>query len=127
LAPDAGRAGRTHHCRRNVGLTKEAEKLWNDDQRDEFIDFIAAHPKAGDVIPGTGGVRKLRWIIQGSGKRGGARVIYFFYDRNVPIYLLMVYSKRARENFSPAEKQTLRKETGAMKQALRRPQGRTRQ
>jgi mRNA-degrading endonuclease RelE of RelBE toxin-antitoxin system len=52
---------------------------------------------AGDLIPETGGVRKVRWSTSRSGKRGGARVIYFFYDRNAPIYLLMVYSKKTQE------------------------------
>jgi len=61
-----------------VGLTtvlRSATKVWSDDERAEFVDYVAANPKAGDVIPETGGLRKVRWGRQGSGKRGGVRVI----------------------------------------------------
>ena len=54
-----------------------AAALWTDDEREAFIDFIAADPNAGDVIPGADGARKLRWQRPGMGKRSGARVIYF--------------------------------------------------
>ena len=57
-----------------------------------FVTFIAANPEAGDVIPDTGGVRKVRWTRAGSGKRGGTRVIYFYYDAGRPLYLLLVYA-----------------------------------
>ena len=52
-------------------------KIWNDSERLEFIDWIASNALAGDVIPGSGSLRKVRWTRQGIGKRGGARVIYF--------------------------------------------------
>ena len=55
----------------------------------------------GDIIPGSGGIRKLRWRRSGSGKRGGARVIYFFHDAAMPLYLLLVYSKAAQTDLSP--------------------------
>ncbi len=51
---------------------RQAEKVWSDAEREEFVSYIAANPKAGDVIPETGGVRKVRWNREGSGKRGGA-------------------------------------------------------
>jgi hypothetical protein len=50
-------------------------------------------PSVGDLIPETGGVRKIRWRRAGAGKRGGARVIYFYHDADRPLYLLMVYAK----------------------------------
>ncbi len=50
-----------------------------------LIDFIAHNPESGDLIPETGGVRKMRWGRQGSGKRGGARVIYFYHHMGVPV------------------------------------------
>ena len=72
-------------------------KLMNDEERAELVDYLAYHPTAGVVIPGTGGVRKLRWGLEGRGKRGGARVIYFFHDMDMPLYLLDgVRQKRAR-------------------------------
>jgi len=54
--------------------------VWNEAEREAFIDFIARKPKEGDVIPETGGVRKIRWVRSGSGKRGGTRVIYFYHS-----------------------------------------------
>ena len=52
---------------------RQAGDVWTEDERTGFVDFIARNPEAGDVIPETGGVRKLRWRRQGSGKRGGVR------------------------------------------------------
>ena len=52
-------------------------KLMNDEERALLVDYLAYNPRAGDLIPGTGGVRKLRWRLEGRGKRGGGRVIYF--------------------------------------------------
>src|SRR5262245_43907184 len=72
---------------------RQAEAAWDEAEREAFVDFIAANPEAGDVIPDTGGVRKIRWARGGSGKRGGARVIYFFHAASRPLYLLMVYAK----------------------------------
>jgi hypothetical protein len=55
---------------------KHAAKIWSDDELDQFVNWIALNPLAGDVIPGSGGIRKVRWAASGRGKRGGARVIY---------------------------------------------------
>jgi hypothetical protein len=62
---------------------RQAEQVWTDAEREEFVNFIAGKPEAGDLIPETGGVRKVRWGRGGSGKRGGARVIYFHPRRQV--------------------------------------------
>jgi hypothetical protein len=67
------------------------------------------------VIPETGGVRKIRWARAGTGKRGGARVIYFYHDRDRPLYLLMVYAKASRENPAPKEKKAVRKLAALLK------------
>jgi hypothetical protein len=67
------------------------------------------------VIPGSGGVRKIRWARAGVGKRGGARVIYFYHDPGRPLYLLMVYAKAQRENLTEEEKQAVRKLAAALK------------
>jgi hypothetical protein len=58
--------------------------LLDEDQRTLLISYLAAHPLAGDLIAGTGGVRKLRWAMAGRGKRGGARVIYFVHSERLP-------------------------------------------
>jgi hypothetical protein len=86
---------------------RHAEKIWTEAERAALVDYVARNPEAGDVIPGTSGVRKLRWGRSGSGKRGGARVIYFFHHPEAPIYLLLAYAKAAREDMTPDEKRAV--------------------
>jgi hypothetical protein len=83
---------------------RQAADIWNDDERSAFVDFIAANFEEGDVIPETGGIRKVRWRRRGSGKRGGVRVIYFYHDADMPLYLLMIYAKARQEDLSGDEK-----------------------
>jgi hypothetical protein len=90
-------------------FVRQAEQVWTNAEREEFVNFIAGNPEAGDLIPETGGVRKVRWGKGGSGKRGGARVIYFHHNASRPLYLLMVYAKARRENLSGDEKRAVRK------------------
>lgn len=59
---------------------------------------------AGNIIPETGGVRKLRWAAQGKGKRGGVRVIYYFHSESFPLFLLTVYAKNQKGNLTKAER-----------------------
>jgi RelE toxin of RelEB toxin-antitoxin system len=99
---------------------RQAADVWCDEERSTFVDFIARNPEAGDVISETGGVRKIRCIRQGSGKRGGVRVVYFYYRSDVPLYLLMVYAKAQREDLSPDGKRTVQALTARLKQAWRR-------
>jgi hypothetical protein len=94
---------------------RQAAAVWDDAEREGFIEFIARNPAAGDIIPDTGGVRKVRWARAGSGKRGGARVIYFYHDGNHPLYLLMVYAKTGQENLTADEKRTVRKLAAMLK------------
>ena len=86
---------------------RQASALWTEGERFEFVDFIARNPEAGDIIPATGGVRKVRWSRQGSGKRGGVRVIYFYHDPGMPLYLLMLYAKARRDDLSPDARRTV--------------------
>jgi hypothetical protein len=62
-------------------FVSQAERVWSDAEREEFVDFIAGNPEAGDLIRETGGVRKVRWSRAGSGKRGGVRVIYLLLSQ----------------------------------------------
>jgi len=76
-------------------------QVWSDEERTSFVDWIAKNPFAGDLIPGAGGCRKVRWSRRGMGKRGGARVIYF-NGVDGRIWLLIVYAK-AKFDTLPAE------------------------
>jgi len=78
-----------------------ASKVWSDGEREEFIDWIANNPMAGDVIPGTDGLRKVRWTRSGIGKRGGSRVIYLTRKSNNELVLLLVYAKAKFDNLRP--------------------------
>ncbi|MCE2745638.1 MAG: type II toxin-antitoxin system RelE/ParE family toxin [Burkholderiales bacterium] len=80
---------------------KYASDVWSDAERIEFINWIANNPEAGDVIPGSGGCRKVRWSSAGQGKRGGARVIYF-NATEAAIWLLIVYKKAKFDNLPTA-------------------------
>ena len=78
-------------------------KLLSDDERAELVEHLAYNPTAGTVIPGTGGIRKMRWGLEGRGKRGGARVIYFFHNLEMPLFLLTAYAKNEREDLSHSD------------------------
>ena len=75
-----------------------AAQVWDDEEREAFVDWIASHPAAGDVIPGTGGLRKVRWSRAGMGRRSGSRVIYFLRNELTEIVLVVVYAKAKFEN-----------------------------
>src|SRR5260370_7614574 len=87
---------------------EDAEKIFTQKERNDLTDFIAANPHFGDVMAGTGGVRKLRWGVGAKGKRGGARVIYYFRDLNIPVFLLAVYKKGERIDLTMAEREEMR-------------------
>jgi len=87
----------------------KAGRLWSEEERAEFITFIAHNPTAGDVIPASGGVRKVRWKRKGKGKRGGARVIYYFHDESMPLFLLTAYAKGRKEDLSQQEIRSMRR------------------
>ena len=81
---------------------------WTDEDLRQLQNFLLASPDAGDVIPGASGLRKLRWSVQGRGKRGGARVIYYY--RHVPeqqIYLIYAYAKSKQGNLTREQAGTL--------------------
>jgi mRNA-degrading endonuclease RelE of RelBE toxin-antitoxin system len=79
---------------------KQSRKIWSEDERMDFISWISINPLVGDVIPNAEGARKVRWSVKGSGKRGGARVIYFNQTEKGQIILIAVYKKSEQENIS---------------------------
>jgi mRNA-degrading endonuclease RelE of RelBE toxin-antitoxin system len=82
---------------------KESEKIWSEDERLAFIDWISANPLAGDVIPGADGARKVRWSVAGKGKRGGVRIIYFNLTEQGIIVLITLYQKSDQTNIQPSD------------------------
>lgn len=84
-----------------------AEKHLSDEERQAIIAYLAEYPKAGDVMRGTGGVRKLRWGKGGRGKSGGVRVIYYFHDERLPLYLLTLFAKNEQANLTMKERNLL--------------------
>lgn len=78
-------------------FVRYAAAVWSDAELQEFINYIAANPEAGDLIRGSGGCRKVRWCRAGTGKSGGARVVYFLAT-DASIWLLIVYAKAKFDN-----------------------------
>lgn len=76
-------------------------------ERTSLVAHLSASPKSGVLIQGTGGIRKLRWAREGGGKSGGVRVIYYYHDERIPLYLLTVFGKNERANLSKAERNEL--------------------
>lgn len=89
-------------------ICRSAELL-SESERKSVIDYLAAHPRAGDLMEGTGGIRKLRWARGNKGKSGGVRVIYYHHDARIPLYLLTVFGKNEKANLSKAERNELAK------------------
>ncbi len=88
---------------RTKAFRRDAERVFSEEELIGFMNYIAANPDLGDKILGRSGLRKLRWKAKGFGKRGGARVIYFFRDLNMPLLLLAVYAKNERARLSADE------------------------
>lgn len=83
-------------------FVRYAEAIWEDGEREAFIAWLAANPLAGDVIPGSGGLRKVRWTRSGTGKRGGTRIIYYNALPEGRIGLLIAYTKARFDNLPAA-------------------------
>ena len=95
-------------------------KLMTDDERALLVDYLAYNPTSGDLVPGTGGVRKLRWGLQGRGKRGGARVVYFHHDAGMPLFALTAYAKNERADLSQQDRNDFRQLTALLVESFKR-------
>lgn len=84
-------------------FSRRAARLLNEAEQTALIDFVAKNPEAGDVVGGTGGVRKVRWAMAGQGKRGGARALHLYLRHRDTVWLLDIYSKREKADLSPAD------------------------
>ena len=90
------------------GFLRDAAAELTDEERTEGISFLAANPEAGDIMPETGGGRKLHWGVQGRGKRGGVRVIYYYHNESLPLFLLNVFAKNEKPNLTRAERNEMK-------------------
>src|SRR5689334_25279696 len=87
-----------------AGYRRRADELLTADEQAAVIDLVAYEPACGDLVPGTGGLRKVRVGRGSAGKRGGARVIYYFYNADHPILLLALYAKNEKGDLAATEK-----------------------
>jgi hypothetical protein len=85
-------------------FARKAEKLLSIEEHEEMLFYLALHSESGDEIPGTGGVRKVRFAAKGKGKSGGVRVIYYFFDEQSPLYAILIYGKNEQVNLTPEQK-----------------------
>lgn len=89
-------------------FTRKVQQLLTDEEYRQLQNELVQQPDAGPVIQGSGGIRKLRWAIQGRGKRGGVRVIYYRAVAQDQILMLFIYLKNERDNLSPAQVKALK-------------------
>jgi hypothetical protein len=89
-------------------FTRQIQALMTDDEYAAVQQMLVDDPKSGDLISGTGGLRKVRVALQGRGKRGGGRIIYYHLSRDAQLRMLLVYKKGVKDDLTPAEKKELK-------------------
>lgn len=99
---------------------RRSEALFGDAERLRIVDVLSIDPEAGDLIRGTGGLRKLRWASSSRGKRGGARIITYFHDRSMPLFLITVFAKNEKSDLSAADRELYRHLAETLRNAYRR-------
>ena len=112
-----------------TAFTRSLPKYLQDDEYRELQHLLAESPQLGDVIPGTGGFRKVRWVDErrGKGKRGGLRIIYFYFEQDEQIWLLTVYGKDEAADLSREQKRALHAAITAEKAARKATRTRRKQ
>jgi mRNA-degrading endonuclease RelE of RelBE toxin-antitoxin system len=100
-------------------FTRHLARYLDDEQYRRLQETMANAPELGDVIPGTGGFRKLRWadVRRGKGRRGGLRVIYYWFDGQNQIWLMTVYDKNEAADLTPEQRKTLKAAIDAEKKS----------
>ena len=99
---------------------KFAKANLSDADHHRLITELALDPMKGQIIQGAGGVRKYRFAVTGSGKRGGYRIITYYYNESLPVYLLMGFAKNEQINLNDTDKLLLRKIASGIKRAARK-------
>ena len=87
---------------------KRAGNIFSENEMMNITFSLATQPTAGTIIQGTGGVRKLRWGVHNKGKRSGARLIYYYHDKTIPLTMLTAFEKSERANISKSERNELK-------------------
>lgn len=90
-------------------FTEDVTELLTDERYGELQAHLAENPKAGNVIKGTGGLRKVRWATSSRGKRGGVWVIYYYVTSTAQIRMILIYKKGVKDDLTPKEKTVLRR------------------
>jgi RelE toxin of RelE / RelB toxin-antitoxin system len=98
----------------------DADRLFSADERLAIVERLATDPTCGVVIPGSGGIRKVRFGFGARGKSGGARIIYLFSGESLPVFVLAAFAKNEKANLSPAERNALAKVVTDMIENYRR-------
>ncbi|MES9861828.1 MAG: type II toxin-antitoxin system RelE/ParE family toxin [Candidatus Thiodiazotropha sp. 4PDIVS1] len=93
---------------------RRAYALLSDSEKQRIISYLAAHPQSGAIMQGTGGIRKFRWASGNKGKSGGVRVIYYYHNELIPLFLLTVFGKSEKANLSKVERNELAKFTSIL-------------
>ncbi len=88
---------------------KQWPLYWSEEERGDFAAYIAEFPSSGDVVPQSGGIRKVRWRRAGKGKSGGVRVIYFTRTAEEEVVLLLIYSKAKTDNITGPKLKEIRR------------------
>ena len=99
------------YLRRSAKLLSVEER---ERERESIVNYLASHPASGDLIKGTGGIRKLRWSAHGKGKSGGVRIIFYHHNESIPLFLLTVFAKGEKTNISKSEGNELAKLTSLL-------------
>ena len=93
---------------------RDSKRLLDDEEREALVYFLSSSPNAGVLVKGTGGIRKVRWMREDTGKSGGYRVIYFYHSAKIPLFILNVFAKNEKVNISQAEKNELKRLTSLL-------------
>ncbi len=91
---------------------RKSDKLLRNSEKQSMINCLALQPESGDIMQGTGGIRKLRWSAQGKGK--GVRVIYYYHNESLPLFLLTLFGKGEKANLTKAERNDLARFTSLL-------------
>lgn len=86
---------------------RRSELILSGKEKDGLLFHLSSNPKDGDLIRGAGGIRKLRWASKGKGKSGGSRIIYYFHNEQIPLFLLTMFSKGEKVNLTKLERNEL--------------------